>query len=372
MKEGRSLVDLAKELERQLDTKKDYVAPTNLMEVIPVPKTLQDDGEMPLALDLYPTLNAKSHQVDEEREHFGLTSLAENQIREFADVPAKYYKRLKDASPMMAANELNFWLGRQNTPRLIRTLDGNVRAFLSDRYRTIDNYDLAEAALPILLADGQVQVVSAEVTDNHLYIKVVTQRLTFEVKPGDVVQAGLCLSNSEVGLGAVTVEPLLYRLVCLNGAVINDRAMRKFHLGRRAEGMDSLYELFRDETRKATDKAFMMQVQDVIRSAFDEAEFTKLRGTVVDASTRRIEAPVETVLDRVIERFNFREHERGGLLQRLVEGGDLSQWGLANAVTNLANSAEDYERATELERAGGEIITLPATQWRELAIVPAA
>ncbi|MGE5551543.1 MAG: DUF932 domain-containing protein [Bacteroidota bacterium] len=360
MKEGRSLVDLARELERQLETKKDYVAPTNLMEIAPTPQAMQNDGELTFTLTM---------GRDDQAQTLPLTRLAEGQIREFANVPAQYYGRLKNASPIMAANELNFWLNRQNTPRLVRTLDGNVRAFLSDRYRTIDNYDLAEVALPVLLEDKQMQVVSAEVTDRHLYIKVTTERLSFEVKKGDVVQAGISISNSEVGLGAVCVEPLLYRLVCLNGAVINDRAMRKFHLGRRAEGMDSLYELFRDETRKATDKAFMMQVQDVIRSAFDEVEFGKLRGTVVDASTRRIEAPVETVLDRVVERFSMREHERGGLLRRLIEGGDLSQWGLANAVTNLANTADDYERATDLERVGGEIITLPASQWRELAVV---
>ena len=33
---------------------------------------------------------------------------------------------------------------------MVRTLDGQVRAVLSDRYRRLDNYDLAENVLPIL------------------------------------------------------------------------------------------------------------------------------------------------------------------------------------------------------------------------------
>jgi hypothetical protein len=33
---------------------------------------------------------------------------------------------------------------------MLRTLDGQVRAVLSDRYRRLDNFDLAESVLPIL------------------------------------------------------------------------------------------------------------------------------------------------------------------------------------------------------------------------------
>ena len=49
------------------------------------------------------------------------------------------------------------------------------------------------------------------------YIKVVNPRLTAEVVPGDIVQAGIIISNSETGLGAVCIQPLIYRLVCSNG-----------------------------------------------------------------------------------------------------------------------------------------------------------
>ena len=37
------------------------------------------------------------------------------------------------------------------------------------------------------------------------------------MRPGDVVQAGVSISNSETGRGAVSVCPLVYRLVCTNG-----------------------------------------------------------------------------------------------------------------------------------------------------------
>ena len=40
-------------------------------------------------------------------------------------------------------------------------------------------------------------------------------------------------------------------------------------------------------------------------------------------------------------------------------GGDNSRYGLINAVTAASKLADSYERATELERIGGELLALP-------------
>jgi len=39
--------------------------------------------------------------------------------------------------------------------------------------------------------------------------------------------------------------------------------------------------------------------------------------------------------------------------------GDSSRYGLINAVTAASKIAKSYDRATELERIGGEILSLP-------------
>ena len=46
------------------------------------------------------------------------------------------------------------------------------------------------------------------------------------VKVGDAVQAGIAISNSEVGQGSLRVEALDYRLVRTNG-MIRETAVRK-------------------------------------------------------------------------------------------------------------------------------------------------
>ena len=91
---------------------------------------------------------------------------------------------------------------------------------------------------------------SCEVTENRLYVKAVTDRLQREVKSrrvGDVVEAGVMISNSEVGLGSVLVTPFAHFLVCLNG-MTREGGKRWNHLGRRADEKDDVYALLTDDS----------------------------------------------------------------------------------------------------------------------------
>jgi hypothetical protein len=61
--------------------------------------------------------------------------------------------------------------------------------------------------------------------------------------------------------------------------------------------------------------------------------------------------PVRTI-EVVGTRYLLNEGERSGLLRHLIEGGDLSAYGLVNAVTHFAQDVDDYDRATEVRGAG--------------------
>ena len=51
----------------------------------------------------------------------------------------------------------------------MRTIGDSARAFLSDRYRTLDNFELSEAILPFLTEKG-VDIISAQVTEPGAWI----------------------------------------------------------------------------------------------------------------------------------------------------------------------------------------------------------
>ena len=233
MKTGRSLTELAAEIERQAVSKKDYLADTRKMSIAMEPVVAYGKDEAP-------------HLILEGHEQkYGITDIAHRQIGTALGIPAKYYDKMLAEYPELLLKNINGWFGHEPAERMIRTLDGNMRAFLSNRYRRIDNMEVAQAVLPIIGEMEEARVESCEITESRMYIKVVNPRLETEVVPGDVVQAGIIISNSEVGQGSVNIQPLVFRLVCTNGMVVNDASTRKNHVGRAGAAGEN-FELYSD------------------------------------------------------------------------------------------------------------------------------
>lgn len=354
MKTGRSLQELAAELDRQSQAKRDLIVDTGAMH-------MDRDDALGLALNVGTVDNHES---------FAINEIAHRQLGQHLKIPALYYDRMRNEFPELLTRNVNGWFSKTPSKRMIRTLDGTARAFLSDRYRRIDNYEVAQTVLPIIGNMPGARVESCELTDSRLYIKVVDPRVTAEVVKGDVVQAGVIISNSEVGLGSVNVSPLIFRLVCANGMIAQDSGIRKYHVGRVNEQGGDNFEIYRDETIEADDKAFLMKLEDTVHAAVDQAMFSKLVDRLRETTTAKIEAPiVPQVVELAAKEYNFTQDEGKGILGHLIEGGDLSLYGLANAVTRHAKDVPSYDRSTELEATGFKIITMAPALWRQLNAV---
>ena len=360
MKTGRTLTELAAEIQRQADSKRDFIAPAGKLEM-----ELTTLPDRPIEKQV-PVLSLHNGKVT----HFGIRDTAHEQIASRLDIPRNYYDRMRTEQPQLLQTNVNTWLAKSQNKFMVRTLDGQARALLSDKYRPLDNIDLAEAVLPKLIDLG-VNIESCEITERRLYLKAVTPRITAEVKKGDVVQAGLCISNSEIGSGAIKVEPLVYRLICLNGAIVNDLAMRRTHVGKRHAflELDSAEQYYRDETRIADDRAFWLKVQDVVAAMLNEVTFKGIVERWQVATEQKITADPVQVVERTAKRFGLADGERSSVLTHLIQGGDLSAYGLLNAITRSAQDVESYDRSTELERLGTQVLELPRQAWRELAEV---
>ncbi len=349
MKNGRSLQALAMELDRQRVSKRDLVLPSALIH-----HTTHDNGATELLV-----------QEPQEPRRYEVTPLARKQLADKLKIPLAYFERMRTEQPQLLDRNVNTWLEREGDRHMLRTLDGRVRAVLSDRYRRLDNYDLAEQVFPILgKLDGRIE--SAELTETKMYIKYILPRLQYEMRVGDVVQAGIVISNSEVGQGTLSVQPLLFRLVCSNGMIAADQSLRKTHLGR-AIGSDELVTVFQDDTLRADDQAFFLKVRDVVQSALSEATFmqvaTKMQKTM---GIELAGSPVKTV-EVLRQRYTLSEAEGDGVLRHLITGGDLTGYGLVNAVTHYSKEVADYDRATEFEALGGKLIELSSREWKGLA-----
>jgi hypothetical protein len=359
MKTGKSLVELAQEIQRQAAVKADFVAPVHALSITSNDRT---------------TLSIEDHGV------YAVTPSTHRQVGAHLGIPADFYDRLHgsvadlrdpfepDRSLYEATVNALFRARPADERRLVRTLDGNARAFLSDRYRPLDHDEILERVLPAL-SEFELDWTqsSLEVTDQRLYMKLVNPRVQADVRVGDTVQAGVIVSNSEIGLGSFSVTPLIFRLVCRNGMIRQDFAKRKYHTGARLGGDGDTHEYFRDDTLRARNEATVLEMRDLIRGALSEAVFGKILDSLREAAGIRIVGDPVKAVEQLQTRFNLTNDEKGSVLRALVEGGDLSMWGLANAVTSVAADAGTYDRSTELEAIGGQVLALPSVTARELA-----
>lgn len=361
MKTGLTLQQLASELQRQTETRKDYIAPQGKVDAVVV------DGAL--------ALTGFNGSV-------AITPHAHGQLASHLGIPKAYYDRMHGETPELLAANVRTWLHKDpENKRMIRTLDGKVRAFMSPKFRPLDNFDLASAVLPALI-EMKAEIVSAELTQTRMYIKAILpalsdtlpaglaygghNRIAVDTDRGHLV-AGIVVANSDVGDGTLRVEPSVITTWCTNLAIMQQAAMKKYHVGRAHEA-DSSWEVFRDETRRADDAAFWLKVQDVARAAFDEKLFRAAIASIRDAAGRPITSDnLPTVVEVAIEQLSLPPAVSGGVLKFLSSGGDLTQWGLSSAITRMANDADDYELATTLERAGGRIIELAPTEWQRIA-----
>ena len=207
---------------------------------------------------------------------------------------------------------------------------------------------------------------SFRITDDFMYIKVVNPRLQADVVPGDVVQAGVIISNSETGLGSVTIQPLIYRLVCSNGMVINDAKTRRNHVGRAATSEED-FSIYSNETLLADDHAFVLKLKDTVRAAISEARFAQAVSRMRESTTAMLDTKkLPAIVKLASSSFGITEDESNGVLEHLITGGDFSLYGLANAVTRFSQDVESYDRATKLEEIGYSVMTMSPALFRQM------
>lgn len=369
MKSGRTLQDLAAELERQTVNRKDYIAPQGKLEAIVAATPEKTDIQLA-------GINGAA---------MAITPYAHGQLADHLGIPKKYYDRLLAEQPELLTKNINTWFDADaENKRMVRTLDGQVRAVLSPKYRPLDNYDLAQTILPVLI-DNKVEILSCELTATRMYVKGILPTLSDELPAGMAYGTGhnnvrgdrgrlvaaITISNSEVGDGTLKVEPSVFTTWCTNLAIMQQAAMKKYHVGR-AHDADASWEVFADATRKADDAAFWLKVRDVTMAAFRPDLFQAAINQIRAAGERPIKSDdLNAVVEGVVEQLALPERTQGSILKHLAAGGDLTQWGLSSAITRVANDADGYELATQLERAGGQVLALPATDWSRLSAMEA-
>ena len=385
MQTGMTIEGLLTEVQRQANVKRDFVASTaEHIRMVAMPDfpdgvavVLQAvqaaiDTQEPETIETATALAASGPlqrlKVDEH---------AHRQIAERLQIPWRYYFRMLRDHTDIVIKSVNALFEREPSTRLLRTLDGRLRAFLSNRYRRIDNDTVLGAALPpIVKGDLPNALLSANVTDRNLYLKVVFTGPELRQEIGtapdgspDYVRPGFSLRNSEIGTGKVSVSGFFYRSFCYNGCVFGKTDGFEFsrsHLGG-ALIAGSDFEVMSDKSKELEDAAILSQVSDVM-TAIATPEFVNAMGDKLRAlrTGEVITNPVPAV-ELLSNDYGLTQGEENQVLQNLIEDKDYSRWGVVNAVTKVANNeATDYDRASDLEIMGAKLIDITNANWSRL------
>lgn len=286
-----------------------------------------------------------------DKSELTLTDHAERQLSERLGIPHRYYLKMKEEKMWLLDENVNGWTRAKEKNIFIRGMGDRIRAFLSDRYRVIDNEDVLMCAMNEL--QGKAEAQECDLSDTSMNVKFRCGELKDFVKDrGDEIIGGLLLSNSEVGAGAVNVKPRIFRVQCSNGMVIEQLKTRQIHLGFRggSEEDDNVYLSIRNSIRDLFDR-----FGEVVRSLKDSTEIT------LDDSQRAIE--------NVVKEYNLSDERKNNILMAFGAEPDETQYGLANAITRAGQKEESYENELDFEKLGGEVAMMETSRFKRLVNV---
>lgn len=352
MKTGLTIEELAAEIMRQKEVKEDYVVNTGSLRMEPCGSSF--------------VLRVLDENSADRIEPLDISEQAHRQIGTHLSIPAKYYNRMLNEYPELLTTNVNAWFERAAAPRMLRVLDGTMRAFVSNRYLRIDHHEVSCAVMPVIGEMPDIRFVSCQITDSRMYIKLVNPHMQEEIAPGITVQSGLLISNSEVGLGSVAVQPLIYYPEYDAGMIIGVSSTKRVHSGP-IYSVEENFNIPPEQSYLRDGSPFLTQIRETVRETVDEPQFEQAVARIREA--REAHFSDDRVLDIVQatgREFGVTESEQDGVLEELTADNDMSLYGLANAVTRHSQSVESYDRATTLEAIGYNILSMPSAQWNRI------
>ena len=178
-------------------------------------------------------------------------------------------------------------------------------------------------------------------------IKVKSSKLQDFVRDkDDLITGGLFFTNSETGHKALRVEPRMFRVKCSNGMIVEEFKTREVHLGNGDE---------------LSDEMTYLSIRRSIRELF--SRFGEIVLMLRESTEIKINDPLR-VINNVVQRYKLSESQKENILISFGVEPEPDKYGITNAITLAAQREESWEKSVELERVGGNIISLPIEEFK--------
>lgn len=246
---------------------------------------------------------------------------------------------------------------QHNTQRyLLRSVGGEVRGFLSDRYKRFDSGKIVAQFLVSGHKAGLVPV-SSNVGDTKLYFEsIIPQVFAIHTEKNGILYVvfGAQISISDFGNGAMRVARFMKLVVCMNG-MTRDTIIRHIHLGKEI-----------DENNAASERTLMLEtlarvsaVQDIMDNQFSREALIKETSAIQLSAATVIPNPeqeVKALQAKGMLKNEIKLLENYLMNNRIEDGmfGELTIWKLSQAIGAVARDV-DESRKRELWDIAGSI-----------------
>lgn len=279
------------------------------------------------------------------------------QMAERVSLPMAYINTLESKGSWgldLLAENLSTLYGHHKSRALMRTVNGEVRGFLSDKYRRLDSGPFIESFIKAC-DDVSALPYQGYTSDTRVSIQAIIPRV-YEPLKNEYMAYGVTFENSDFGNGAMQVQFFILRLQCLNG-MIGESNMRHVHLGKRLEEVD-----FSKKTQDLNVRTILSAMQDVVRAQLAPDRINTMQEFIVKASAEKLtddrrssvmEALKRSMTKAEIEKMTTKFNEPD--VELLPPGNNM--WRLSQALSWLAGEEEDTERKLELQKQAGKLLT---------------
>lgn len=269
----------------------------NMLEDFLAPMGINSEGQVGVQFESNGVVRMKTKKGDTD-ELLTMHPNALTQTGTLMGIPSAYIKKLAHGEEQWERDLASHVLNKhnQNIDRrrmLIRSIGGEVRGVLSDKYRRLSTPIIYGEFFKACALHG-ARVIDATVSDLKSYVEVIVPRvLTVPSEGGNIYFVpGLQISNSDFGAASLQVKSFHINVACLNG-MTRENIMKSIHLGKRlAEDITWSEETYKNDTQLQAS-----QVSDIVTNSLSPDAIRK------EARLIQTAAHTEVDMDNVLQKL---------------------------------------------------------------------
>ncbi len=291
---------------------------------------------------------------------------AHGQLKERLDIPSKYYERMLN-HPQLLKENINYWM--HNIPKnyFLRIFEdpssntGYLRTILSDKFFTLDNWDVLLATLDAVKGTGvQLEVEDCDISEQKMYVRFIAPNIEVEAPSilknyklpdgttpnNPKICAGFVVSNSEIGCGKFYVAPRLLVLACRNGMIRKEEGFGKTHLGAKLEENQIIK--FSEQTKNKNIELVISQIQDAVRTFCSPDYLSQVVKEYEEKGAKPLMHPAVAV-ENMSKHYGLTDEKTQSVLDYFIKSSDSTRFGAVQALTFYAHKNADADAQYDLE-----------------------